>query len=148
MKKTRRHTALHKKHNMSSVRPLVSEDEVMSLARSMRLPKKRSKLSLFKQVEWSLTKRVMVLKWTRFPTDVVHFILSFVGNESELASRIWERNVRKNTLVVFRSECNNWFRLTQQIMMPGVPMRRVWCEMRLVEMGAELKKHPKFPWEE
>ena len=126
---------------------LVSEEEVMYLARTMRLPRKRDKIILFQQVNWRLTKRIMVLKWTRFPSDVVYHILSFIGNESELESRKKENKekyTRRTALAGFRIDSEFWLTLTQQQADPRV------CEVYrkgLVEMGAKLKKHPPFPWD-
>jgi len=123
------------------------QEEVTSLARSMRLPRKRDKLVLFRQVEWRLTKRVMVLKWTRFPSDVVYHILSFIGNESEIESRKSENKEkyeRRIALSGFRIDCEFWLALTLQ---QGDPRVREAYRKRLIKMGEKLKKHPPFPWE-
>jgi hypothetical protein len=128
--------------------PLVSEEEVKTLARSMRLPRKRDPLVLFQQVEWRLSKRVMILKWVRLPSDVVRYLLSFVGNESECESRKVEKKekyARSINLSVFRIESNWWVTLIHQQAHPRIIEA---CKTRLLEMGAKLKKHPKFPWEE
>ena len=120
----------------------------MTLARTMRLPRKRDVVLLFKQVEWRLTKRVMILKWTLLPSDVVSHLLSYIGNESETESRKMENKdkyARSRDLAVFREESTNWLRLTHQ---QANPRMRESSRRVLIEMGDKLKKHPKFPWEE
>ena len=127
---------------------IVSQEEVMTLARTMRLPRKRDVVLLFKQVEWRLTKRVMILKWTLLPSDVVSHLLSYIGNESETESRKMENKdkyARSRDLAVFREESTNWLRLTHQ---QANPRMRESSRRVLIEMGDKLKKHPKFPWEE
>lgn len=126
---------------------LVTKEEVMTLARTMRLPRKRDALVLYQQVEWRLTKRVMVLKWMRFPVDVIRLFLSFVGNESERMCRKAENKekyTRINALVCFRVESDRWITLTQQ---EAHPILRRACRTRLIEMSKNFKTHPKFPWE-
>jgi len=128
----------------------VSEEEVMTLARSMRLPKKRDKLVLLKQVEWRLNKRIIILKWTKFPTDLVYHVLSFIGNESEresLKEENKQKYKRKCQLGCFKEESEFWLRLTEQMWLnPNSIGMRISCERRLRELAAEMKTHPRFPW--
>ena len=130
----------------------VSEEEVMTLASSMRLPKKREKLVLLKQVEWRLNKRIIILKWTKFPTDLVYHVLSYIGNESEresLKEENKQKHKRKCQLGCFKVDSDFWVSLTEQMWVnnnPSIIGMRISCERRLRELASEMSPRPRFPW--
>ena len=128
--------------------PIVKEDEVTTLARSMRLPRKREKMVLLQQVEWRLTRRMMMIKWERFPPDVVALMLSFVGNESEKESikkENKEKNTRRRQLAVFKQEVQWWNRWN----VPDARFARMRDAVRrsLETLAREMGDHPAFPWQ-
>ncbi len=144
----------HISETMAS-KPLVLEDEVTTLARSMRLPRKRDKMVLLKQVEWRLTRRVMMIKWERFPPDVVALILAFVGNESEKESikkenkeKYARQYARRGQLTVFREGVQTWNRWNGWSVVPNdrFAKMRDGARRSLETLAKEMGDHPAFPW--
>jgi hypothetical protein len=132
-------------------KPLVLEDEVTTLARAMRLPRKRDKLVLLLQVEWRLTRRMMVIKWERFPPDVVALMLAFVGNESEKESikkENKEKYARRHQLAVFKTEVQTWNRWNAWSVVPNdrFAKMRDGARRSLETLAKEMGNHPAFPW--
>ena len=132
-------------------KPLALEDEVTTFARSMRLPRKRDKMVLLQQVDWRLTRRMIRIKWERFPPDVVALFLAFVGNESEKESFKKENKdkyTRRRQLAVFRQDVQSWNRWNGWSIVPNDRFAKMRDGARpsLEILAKELGDQQAFPW--
>jgi hypothetical protein len=73
------------------------EKKVKQLARKMHISVTlyRDVPTLSKFIQWRYDRRSIIVKWNRFPKEVVSIMMRYVGNEYEREFELQEQHVKK-----------------------------------------------------